>query len=66
VAAGRFDAFWQLHLHSWDVLAGILLVEEAGGWTNDFLAGNGLTQGNLMLASGPGLKDELKSLLEVR
>jgi myo-inositol-1(or 4)-monophosphatase len=31
VAAGRFDAFWEVGLHSWDMAAGKLLVEEAGG-----------------------------------
>lgn len=31
VAAGRFDAYWALSLHPWDISAGILLVEEAGG-----------------------------------
>jgi myo-inositol-1(or 4)-monophosphatase len=31
VAAGRFDAFWELDLHPWDVAAGALLVREAGG-----------------------------------
>ncbi len=31
VAAGRFDAFWALSTKAWDVAAGILLVEEAGG-----------------------------------
>lgn len=31
VAAGRFDGFWEEHLHAWDIAAGVLLVEEAGG-----------------------------------
>lgn len=31
VAAGRFDAYWEFNLHPWDVCAGLLLVEEAGG-----------------------------------
>ena len=31
VAAGRFDAFWEVGLHPWDMAAGKLLVEEAGG-----------------------------------
>lgn len=36
VAAGRFDAFWEQSLHPWDVAAGALLVEEAGGRVTDF------------------------------
>jgi myo-inositol-1(or 4)-monophosphatase len=31
VAAGRFDGFWEQHLKPWDVSAGALIVEEAGG-----------------------------------
>lgn len=31
VAAGRFDAFWELNLNPWDIAAGKLLIEEAGG-----------------------------------
>ena len=31
VAAGRLDAFWELALGPWDVAAGCLMVEEAGG-----------------------------------
>jgi myo-inositol-1(or 4)-monophosphatase len=31
VAAGRFDAFWEWDLKPWDVAAGALLIEEAGG-----------------------------------
>ena len=31
VATGRFEAFWEQHLRPWDVCAGVLIVEEAGG-----------------------------------
>lgn len=30
-ACGRFDAFWEFELHAWDIAAGLLLVQEAGG-----------------------------------
>ncbi|MFC1513924.1 inositol monophosphatase family protein [candidate division KSB1 bacterium] len=39
LAAGRFDGFWELKLHPWDVAAGALIVREAGGIISDF-AGN--------------------------
>jgi myo-inositol-1(or 4)-monophosphatase len=35
VAAGRFDAFWERGLHSWDVAAGAILIREAGGFVTD-------------------------------
>ncbi len=31
IAAGRLDGYWEQKLHSWDMAAGILLVQEAGG-----------------------------------
>ncbi len=36
VAAGRFDAFWESDLSSWDTAAGCLLVREAGGFVTDW------------------------------
>jgi myo-inositol-1(or 4)-monophosphatase len=36
VAAGRFDAFWEMKLAPWDVAAGTLLVIEAGGEVTRF------------------------------
>ena|ERR1035437_10221346 len=37
VACGRFDAFWEYDLKSWDVAAGVLILLEAGGMVTDFL-----------------------------
>jgi myo-inositol-1(or 4)-monophosphatase len=36
VAAGRFDGFWEVKLNAWDMAAGVLLVQEAGGRWTDF------------------------------
>ncbi len=36
VAAGRFDGFWEMSLRDWDMAAGVLLVQEAGGLVSDF------------------------------
>ena len=49
-------------MHSWDVAAGLVLVREAGGWTNDFLGGDGLTHGNPILACTPALRARLSAL----
>ncbi|HSC76338.1 MAG TPA: inositol monophosphatase family protein [Pseudomonadales bacterium] len=40
VAAGRFDAFWEMGLQPWDIAAGLLLIQEAGGLASDFSGGN--------------------------
>jgi len=39
VACGRFDAFWEFNLQPWDVAAGVLMVEEAGGLVSNFKGG---------------------------
>ena len=62
VAEGRTDAYVELYLNSWDVLAGLLLVAEAGGRHNDFLANGGLRRGNQMLAAAPGVAGRLESM----
>jgi myo-inositol-1(or 4)-monophosphatase len=36
VACGRFDGFWEEGLNPWDMAAGKLLIEEAGGWITDY------------------------------
>jgi len=36
VAAGRFDGFWEEGLKPWDVAAGVLLIEEAGGRVSNY------------------------------
>jgi myo-inositol-1(or 4)-monophosphatase len=36
VAAGRFDGFWEPGLHAWDIAAGALIVQEAGGMVSDY------------------------------
>ncbi|MCC6470284.1 MAG: inositol monophosphatase [Alphaproteobacteria bacterium] len=59
VADGRSDGYAELHINSWDCLAGIVMVTEAGGWVNDFLAGDGMSKGNPVLATAPGLRDAM-------
>lgn len=52
VAAGRFDGFWEMNLKPWDMAAGILLIQEAGGLVSDFRGGQGyLAEGHVVAAS---------------
>ena len=52
VAAGRFDGFWEFTLQPWDIAAGILLVEEAGGRVADLRgAKDPLESGNIICGS---------------
>ncbi len=66
VAAGRRDGYVEHHMNAWDCLAAILLVREAGGYASDFLAGDGLTKGNPIIACAPGLKDALVSAVAIK
>ncbi len=59
VADGRIDAYCELHINSWDALAALLLIDEAGGWTNNFLAKDGLRNGNAVLGCTPELAPNL-------
>ena len=65
VAAGRADACFETHMYSWDCLAGLVLVKEAGGRVNDFLAGDGLLKGNPIFASAPGIAEEFSAVVGV-
>ncbi len=52
VAAGRLDGFWELGLSAWDMAAGALLIQEAGGLVGDFKGGHEyLHTGNIV--TGP-------------
>lgn len=54
VAAGRFDAFWEEHLHAWDIAAGALLVSEAGGRVTNYANGRmDLFTGEILASNGP-------------
>jgi myo-inositol-1(or 4)-monophosphatase len=51
VAMGRCDAFWEEGLAPWDVAAGTLLVEEAGGKVTDYCNGDDYIFGKTLLSS---------------
>ncbi|MGE5196439.1 MAG: inositol monophosphatase family protein [Anaerolineae bacterium] len=50
VAAGRFDAYWEVSLHPWDAAAGVLLIQEAGGMVSDYFG-----KARDLLSEGPML-----------
>tara|TARA_B100000949_G_scaffold232021_1_gene245263 strand:- start:586 stop:1380 length:795 start_codon:yes stop_codon:yes gene_type:complete len=61
VAAGRYDAFWEFNLKTWDIAAGALLVKEAGGYVGNINKNeNYLYTGNIY-ACNNNLIDELES-----
>jgi len=63
VAAGRLDAYWEAGLCSWDIAAGILLVQEAGGITTGLDGSRvDLNKGDV-LAANPLLHEGFRHIL---
>lgn len=63
VSSGLVHGYFESHLNSWDALAGLLLIEEAGGRVTDFLTNGGLLSGNSVWAASPQLWEELNPFL---
>jgi myo-inositol-1(or 4)-monophosphatase len=55
VACGRFDAFWELVLAPWDVAAGMLMVQEAGGIVTDLEGNPARPAGGAFVAGNPAM-----------
>lgn len=55
VAAGRLDGFWEIGLKPWDMAAGVLLIQEAGGLVGDFSGGHDFMQTGNVIAGNPRL-----------
>ena len=63
VACGRFEGYWELHLSPWDVAAGLLLVDEAGGRTSDFDGGPPPEAGTRIVASNGAAHEAMLEVL---
>ncbi len=62
VACGRLDAFWEFTLNPWDMAAGMLMVEEAGGRTSDMHGGPMHLRSPHVVADNGHVHDELIEL----
>jgi myo-inositol-1(or 4)-monophosphatase len=63
VACGRFDGFWEIRLHPWDVAAGILIVREAGGLVTDFSGGPDCVSGQQIMASNGHIHGQMLQVI---
>jgi myo-inositol-1(or 4)-monophosphatase len=63
VASGRLDGFFVLSLNAWDIAAGALLVNEAGGRVGDFAGGHDYMRTNEVIAAAPGVFNPLREAL---
>jgi myo-inositol-1(or 4)-monophosphatase len=64
VAAGRFDGFWEMKLGPWDLAAGSLMVQEAGGKVTDFRGRSLGLDGSYVLASNGRIHGEMIKVLK--
>ena len=62
-ACGRVDGFWEMGLSPWDMAAGALLIEEAGGRVTDFAGGPGYLEHGSILAANPAIHAQLVKFL---
>ena len=64
VAAGRLDAFWEMGLSPWDMAAGALMIQEAGGLVGDLSGEAGWLEGGDIAAATPKVFPQLLAALK--
>lgn len=64
VAAGHFDGYWEMKLKPWDMAAGVLMVEEAGGRVTNFSGAPFDLFGREVLASNDAIHGEMIDVLK--
>ena len=64
VACGKLEGYWDLSLHRWDMAAGYLLVQEAGGACTDLRGGEVGPEGRELLASNGYIHEQLLDVMK--
>lgn len=64
VAAGRVDGFWEMRLKPWDLAAGLLLIQEAGGLVSDFCGDNKILSSGNVVGGAPKVFKPLLQIVE--
>jgi len=64
VAAGRFDGFWEFNLQPWDIAAGILLIQEAGGLASDFENEHNYLESGNIVCGAPRVHQALLEIIQ--
>jgi myo-inositol-1(or 4)-monophosphatase len=66
VAAGRFDGFWEVRLNPWDISAGALIIEEAGGRVTNLAGGRFDSRLGEVIASNGRIHDRMVETIRAR
>lgn len=64
VAIGRFDGYYEINIQAWDVAAGALLVQEAGGTVTDFGGTDNYVFGRKIVASNASIHAEMLRVIQ--
>lgn len=64
VAAGRFDGFWEVNLNPWDMAAGVLCIQEAGGRVTDFFGNPSNVYKKQVLATNNAIHEAMLAVLK--
>lgn len=64
VAAGRYEGYWSQALSPWDMAAGSLIVQEAGGTVTDLKGGTGFMENKHLLAGSEKMHQKLLKLIK--
>jgi myo-inositol-1(or 4)-monophosphatase len=64
VAAGRLDGFWESHLKEWDMAAGALIVQEAGGIVSDYQAQQNHLKTGDIIAANPKIHQIMQNIIK--
>jgi len=64
VAAGRLDGFWEIGLKPWDMAAGVLLIQEAGGVVGDFRGGQTFFANGNVVTGNPKIYEALVAAIQ--
>jgi len=64
VAAGRFEAFWEIGLSPWDVAAGSIILRQAGGNVTDFRGNNNFLFSGEIVATNSNYFSEFQSIIK--
>lgn len=64
IAAGRLDGFWEFGLKSWDIAAGALLIQEAGGWITTLDGKPEFLEANTILAAPPKIHQQMQAIYQ--
>jgi len=64
VACGRLDAYWEIGVKEWDIAAGVLLVQEAGGVATDFSFNDKYLQSGNIITGNPKMHQLMYQIIE--